>query len=137
MTDYIATPTIGEILLEEFMEPMSISAYKLAQEIHVPVSRIQDILHDRRKITADTSLRLAKFFWVSDKYFLDMQNDIDIRNLKVSLADDIAQIRVCQKIILLNLLCKDGITGLGSIGTQWKEPLDQKVISFWGSQSDF
>ena len=96
MADFIATPTMGEILLEEFMEPMSISAYKLAQEIHVPVSRIQDILHDRRKITADTSLRLAKFFGVSDKYFLDMQNDIDIRKLKVSLADDIAKIRVCQ-----------------------------------------
>ena len=98
MADFIATPTMGEILLEEFMEPMSISAYKLAQEIHVPVSRIQDILHDRRKITADTSLRLAKFFGVSDKYFLDMQNDIDIRNLKVSLADDIAKIRVCQVV---------------------------------------
>ena len=79
MADYIITPTIGEILREEFMEPMNISAYKLAQEIHVPVSRIQDILHDRRKVTADTSLRLAKFFGVSDKYFLDMQNDIDIR----------------------------------------------------------
>ena len=98
MTDYINVPTIGEILQEEFMEPMSISAYKLAQEIHVPVSRIQDILHNRRKITADTSLRLAKFFGVSDKYFLDMQNDIDIRNLKVSLADDIAKIRVCQVV---------------------------------------
>ncbi len=98
MADYIITPTIGEILREEFMEPMNISAYKLAQEIHVPVSRIQDILHDRRKVTADTSLRLAKFFGVSDKYFLDMQNDIDIRNLKVSLADDIAKIRVCQVV---------------------------------------
>lgn len=93
MVDYIETPTMGEILQEEFMEPLNISAYKLAQEIHVPVSRIQDILHGRRKITADTSLRLAKFFGVSDKYFLDMQNDIDIRNLKVSMADDIAQIK--------------------------------------------
>ena len=98
MADYIITPTIGEILREEFMEPMNISAYKLAQEIHVPVSRIQDILHDRRKVTADTSLRLAKFFGISDKYFLDMQNDNDIRNLKVSLADDIAKIRVCQVV---------------------------------------
>ena len=93
MTGYIDTPTIGEILQEEFMEPMDISAYKLAQEIHVPVSRIQDILHDRRKITADTSLRLAKYFGVSDRYFLDMQNDIDIRNLKISLAEEINKIR--------------------------------------------
>ena len=54
MTDYINAPTIGEILQEEFMEPMSISAYKLAKEIHVPVSRIQDILHNRRKFFPDT-----------------------------------------------------------------------------------
>ncbi len=97
--DFITPPTIGEILQEEFMAPMKISAYRLAQEIHVPVSRIQDILHDRRKITADTSLRLAKFFGVSDKYFLDMQNDIDIRNLKVSIAADIAQINTCRAVM--------------------------------------
>lgn len=59
---------------------MNISAYKLAKEIHVPVSRIQDILHNRRKITADTSHRLAKYFGVSDRYFLNIQDDIDIRN---------------------------------------------------------
>jgi addiction module HigA family antidote len=95
MANYIPTPTIGEILKEEFMEPLNISAYKLAQSIHVPTSRIQDILHDRRKITADTSLRLAKFFGVSDRYFLDIQNDIDIRKLKISLADEISKIKVC------------------------------------------
>ena len=99
MMDFITPPTIGEILQEEFMVPMKISAYRLAQEIHVPVSRIQDILHDRRKITADTSLRLAKFFGVSDKYFLDMQTDIDIRNLKVSMAADIAQINTCRAVM--------------------------------------
>ena len=60
----IETPSIGEILQEEFMIPMGLSAYKLAQDIKVPVSRIQDILHGRRKITADTSLRLAKLFGV-------------------------------------------------------------------------
>ena len=98
MADFIPTPTIGEILQEEFLEPMNLSAYKLAQEIHFPVSRIQDILHNRRKITADTSLRLAKFFGVSDKYFLDLQNDIEIRNLKVSMAKDIADIRVYQAV---------------------------------------
>lgn len=81
---------MGEILQEEFMEPLNISAYRLALEIHVPTSRIQDILHDRRKITADTSLRLAKFFGVSDRYFLDIQNDIEIRNLKTSMAEEIA-----------------------------------------------
>ena len=92
MDKIIETPTMGEILLEEFMRPNGLSAYRLAQEIHVPTSRIQDIIHDRRKVTADTSLRLAKFFGVSDKYFLDIQNDIELRELKVSLASDIESI---------------------------------------------
>jgi addiction module HigA family antidote len=94
--NYIETPTIGEILQEEFMEPMGINAYRLAQDIHVPTSRVQDILHGRRKITADTSLRLAKFFGVSDGYFLDMQNDIDIRNLKNTMRDELAGIKTVQ-----------------------------------------
>lgn len=98
MANYIPTPTMGEILREEFMEPMGISAYRLAQDIHVPVSRIQDILHDRRKVTADTSLRLARYFGVSERYFLDIQNDIDIRTLKETIGDDLASIRVCQAI---------------------------------------
>lgn len=94
--EYITTPTVSEILREEFMEPLGISVYRLAQAINVPASRVQDILHDRRKITADTSLRLAKFFGVSDRYFLDLQNDIDIRNLKIQLANEISKIPVCQ-----------------------------------------
>lgn len=96
MENYIETPKISEILSEEFMVPFGLSAYKLAQEIHVPVSRIQDILHDRRKITADTSLRLAKFFGVSDKYFLDIQDDIDIRNTKIQIMDEIESISAYQ-----------------------------------------
>ena len=95
MDNSITMPTMGEILVEEFMKPMKLSAYKLASEINVPVSRIQDIIHNRRKITADTSLRLAKYFGVSDRYFLDMQNDIDIRELKTRLAPEIARIRSC------------------------------------------
>jgi len=91
--NYIETPTVGEILQEEFMEPMGISAYKLAQDIHVPTSRIQDILHSRRKVTADTSLRLAKLFGVSNGYFLDMQNDIDMRNLKKTMRDELEEIQ--------------------------------------------
>ena len=78
----IATPTISEILKEEFMDPLHLSAYRLAKEIQVPVSRIQDLLHDRRQITVDTSLRLGRFFGVSDKYFLNLQNDIDLRLAK-------------------------------------------------------
>lgn len=92
MSEIIPAPKMSEILMEEFMEPMGLSAYKLAQEIHVPVSRIQDILHDRRKITVDTSLRLAKFFGVSDRFFLDIQNDIDVRELKSRMAEEIESI---------------------------------------------
>ena len=76
----IAIPTIKEILEEEFMQPLAISAYRLAKDIHVPVSRIQDILHGRRKESVDTSIRLGRYFGVNDRYFLDLQNDIDIRN---------------------------------------------------------
>ncbi len=89
----IKTPKMGEILVEEFMKPMGLSAYKLAQEIHVPTSRIQDIIHNRRKITVDTSLRLAKYFGVSDRYFLDIQNDIDFREIKMSLSAEIESIK--------------------------------------------
>lgn len=96
MPGTIPTPKMSEILWEEFMEPMGVSAYKLAQAIHVPTSRIQDILHDRRKITADTSLRLAKYFGVSDRYFLDMQNDIDVRELKARISKEISDIRPFQ-----------------------------------------
>ena len=93
MADYIDTPKISEILYEEFMEPLGISAYKLAKDIDVPVSRIQEILHDRRKITVDTSLRLARYFGVSDRYFIDMQNDIDIRNMKIEMEESLKSIK--------------------------------------------
>ena len=96
MAGLIPTPTMGEILKEEFMEPMNLSAYRVAKEIHVPVSRIQAILNDKRKITADTSLRLAKFFGVSDRYFLDLQNDLDIRELKAEIEEEISEIRPLQ-----------------------------------------
>ncbi len=88
----IETPKISEILKEEFMEPMGISAYKLAQDIHVPASRILEILHDKRKITVDTSIRLGKYFGVSDRYFLNLQDDIDIRNAKMQMKDDLESI---------------------------------------------
>lgn len=90
----IEAPTIGEILQEEFMEPLGVSAYALSKAINVPTSRIQDILHNRRKITADTSLRLAKYFGVSDRYFLNMQNDIDVRELKQKMIIELSAIPV-------------------------------------------
>ena len=96
MGNRIETPTMSEVLREEFMEPMGITAYKLAKDIHVPVSRIQEILHGKRKITVDTSLRLGKFFGVSDRYFLNIQNDIDIRNAKEEIQTDLETIHALQ-----------------------------------------
>lgn len=92
----IELPTVGEILSEEFLIPLNISCYRLAKDINVPVSRIQDIIHGRRKITPDTSLRLSKYFGVSERYFLDIQSEIDIRNLKRSLKEEIYKITVCK-----------------------------------------
>ena len=92
MAKIIETPKISEILYEEFMKPYNLSAYRLAKEIDVPVSRIQDILHDRRKITVDTSIRLGKFFGISERYFVNLQNDIDARNAKLEMADVYAKI---------------------------------------------
>ena len=96
MDSFIETPKMSEILSEEFMEPLNISAYRLAKDISVPVSRIQDILHDRRKVTPDTSLRLGRYFGVSERYFLNLQNDIDIRNEKLEIEDELNQIKTVQ-----------------------------------------
>ena len=89
----IPTPKISEILKEEFMVPLHISAYRLAKDIDVPVSRIQDILHDRRKITAETSIRLGRYFGLSDKYFLNLQIDIDIREAQNTYSDSVLNIK--------------------------------------------
>lgn len=88
----IELPTVGEILKEEFMEPYHISAYFLANSIGVPVSRIQDIIHNRRAITVDTSIRLGKFFGLSSTYFINIQNDIDSRKVLVENAEIISKI---------------------------------------------
>lgn len=92
MEEYIALPTVGEILKEEFMDPNGISQYKLAKDTGMPISRIQDIIHGRRKVTADTSLRLGIYFGVSEKYFLDVQIDIEMRELKRVEKDSISKI---------------------------------------------
>lgn len=89
----IETPKMSEILSEEFMKPLGVSAYRLAKDIDVPVSRIQDILHDRRGVSADTSVRLGLYFGVSDRYFLNLQNDIDIREAKSRIETSAIRIR--------------------------------------------
>lgn len=92
----IPTPKISEILKEEFIEPLNLSAYGLAKHLHVPTSRIQDLLHNRRQITVDTSIRLGRFFGVSDRYFLNLQNDIDLRNAKRTKGQEYGKIKQYQ-----------------------------------------
>jgi len=68
----------GEILLEEFLNPMKITAYRLAKETHIPQTRISDIINKKRRITADTALRLSKFFGNTPHFWLGIQDDYDI-----------------------------------------------------------
>jgi addiction module HigA family antidote len=68
----------GEILLEEFLKPLGISAYRLSKETFIPQTRISKIIKGNRKITADTALRIAKYFGNSAKFWLGLQNDFDI-----------------------------------------------------------
>lgn len=68
----------GEVLLEEFLFPLNISAYKLAKDIEIPQTRISEILKGNRRITADTALRLSKYFGNSAKFWLGLQDDFDI-----------------------------------------------------------
>jgi addiction module HigA family antidote len=68
----------GEILLEEFLLPFNISAYRLAKDIEIPQTRISEIIKGNRRITADTALRLSKYFGNSAKFWLGLQDDYDI-----------------------------------------------------------
>lgn len=82
----------GEILLEEFLIPMEISAYKLAKETFIPQTRVSQIIKGNRRITADTALRLSKFFGTSPKFWLGLQDDFDLeeeQNLKSKELDKI------------------------------------------------
>ncbi|WP_036094969.1 HigA family addiction module antitoxin [Leptospira weilii] len=93
----IPTPTISEILREEFLEPLEITPYRLAKELHVSTSTILEILHDKRKVTVDMSLRLAKFFGMSDKFWINLQNDIEIRKQKEKLKEKLENIQTLQQ----------------------------------------
>ena len=88
----IKTPSAGEILKEEFLEPLGISAYRLAKEINVSTTTILDILNGNRKITVETALRLSRFFGNSERFWLNLQNDIDLRNQREKLRSDLEKI---------------------------------------------
>lgn len=87
----------GEVLLEEFLVPMEISQYKLAKEIKVPQTRISGIVKGRRRITADTALRLSKYFGTSAKFWLGLQDDFDLEESQVLLAQELTEIEKLRK----------------------------------------
>jgi len=68
----------GEVLLEEFLGPLGLSQYRLSREINVPPRRINEIVHRKRAITADTALRLARFFSTSERFWLNLQSRYDL-----------------------------------------------------------
>ena len=70
----------GEILFEEFLKPLQLSAYRLSKDIHIPQTRISQIIKGNRRITADTALRLSSYFGNSAKFWLGLQDDFDIEN---------------------------------------------------------
>jgi antitoxin HigA-1 len=72
----------GEILLTEFMEPLGLTAYRVAKEIGVPLPRVNDIVHGKRSISADSALRLGIYFGLPAQFWLNLQNDYDLRNVK-------------------------------------------------------
>jgi antitoxin HigA-1 len=88
----IATPGVGEILREEFLEPFGITAYRLAKEINVSTTTILEILNGNRKITVDTALRLSRYFGNSERFWLNLQNDIELRLKREKLRPDLDKI---------------------------------------------
>ena len=77
----------GEILIEEFLKPLGISQYRLAKDISVPPRRINEIVHGKRSITADTALRLGRFFEIAPQFWLNLQNRFDLEVTEDLLAD--------------------------------------------------
>ena len=89
MSDEKLVPPIhpGEILMEEFLLPMGISQYRLAKDISVPPRRINEIVHGKRAITPDTALRLARYFGLSERFWINMQARYDLELEKDRLQD--------------------------------------------------
>ena len=89
--DLLDPITPGEILREDFMEPMGISINKLSRDIAVPPNRISEIVNGKRGITADTALRLERYFGVEAQFWLNLQSGYDLRVMKRKIGSDIEQ----------------------------------------------
>ncbi len=82
----------GEVLKEEFLDPMGITAYRLSKETFLPQTRISEIINKKRRITADTALRFAKFFGTSAKFWLGLQTDYDLEEELLQLDQELSAI---------------------------------------------
>jgi addiction module HigA family antidote len=82
----------GEVLGEEFLKPLGVSAYRMAKEVGVPATRVSEILHGRRSVTADTALRLARYFGTSAKFWLGLQEDHDLEEESLAKAKELKAI---------------------------------------------
>ncbi|MBZ0094149.1 MAG: HigA family addiction module antidote protein [Sulfuricella sp.] len=98
-TNKLPPVTPGEMLLEEFLKPMGISQYRLAKEIGVPAQRISEIVAGRRAITADTDLRLCRFFGLSEGWWLRGQVRYDTERAKDGLAATLTKIRPWTEVV--------------------------------------
>lgn len=88
----IPSITPGEILVEEFLKPLNITAYRLAKDTNVPATRISQIIKGNRKITADTALRFSKYFGNSADFWLGIQDEYDLRKEKRKIANELEKI---------------------------------------------
>ncbi len=92
-TELLPNPHPGEILMEEFLKPMELSQTALAKALHVPPRRINEIVPGKRAITADTDLRLARYFGLSEGFFLRLQTDHELMTRRREIADQLEAIR--------------------------------------------
>jgi addiction module HigA family antidote len=83
----------GEVLLEEFLRPLNISAYRLSMDVKIPQTRISEIIKGRRRITADTALRLSNYFGNSAKFWLGLQDDYDIEEALIEKIEEFKSIK--------------------------------------------
>lgn len=98
MTEYIELTTVGEMLKEEFIEPFNLTQNALANAIFVPPNRIHQIVKGQRRITADTDLRLTKYFGLTQGYFLRFQEDYELRIARRNIAGEIDKIQPIKAI---------------------------------------
>ncbi len=83
----------GEVLLEEFLKPMELSQYRLAKDLNIPQTRVSQIVKGKRSITADTALRLSKYFGTSARFWLGLQTDYDLEASTETLEKELAKIQ--------------------------------------------